>query len=330
MKKNIFLVCMSVMLISMLAGCSKNAAIPNFNTIAVTFNNAGPKYVTSDITVNPKDSIQFSYTVTSPTRMQYVYLMKNGSAVASDTLKTGSKLSFTAIKKLVADTAAGPFTYQVVARDTAGVYLGGSGPITVTTTADFNYYINRTLFVPDTTNKTNPCYIDLADGKVFSYKDVSANVTTNSSLIDLGYYFNTDSIYVKKVKTVVGHTIYALNITPPLPSQISFYDISTWTQNATQIKIAAAPTFASLLSGGGIKAGGILNLKTGASNNFPSYVKNGTMTQTVNDSFVPLASGNVIWVKTVGGKYAAIQIDYINQNSAVHGTFMTVDVKIQK
>ena len=73
-----------------------------------------------------------------------------------------------------------------------------------------------------------------------------------------------------------------------------------------------------------------MNLKTGAVNSLPTYTKNLTVNQTGNDSFAPLASGNVIWVKTIGGKYAAIQIDYINQNSAAHGTFMTVDVKIQK
>jgi len=330
MKKNIILVCALAMLVSMLASCFKNTDIPNFNTITVTFANSGPKFITSDVTVNPKDSIQFNYTVTSPTRMRFVYLQKNGNTIATDTMKAGTYQSFSTIKKLVADTAAGPFTYQVVAKDSAGVYMGGSSTITVTTTPDFNYYINRSLFVPDTTSKTNPCYINLANGKLYSYKDVSANVTSTSNLIDLGYYFNTDTIFVKKVKTAVGHTIYALNITPPLPSQISFYDISTWTQNATQIKVASTPTFASLLSGGGIKAGGILNLKTGAVNSLPTYTKNLTVNQTGNDSFAPLVSGNVIWVKTIGGKYAAIQIDYINQNSAAHGTFMTVDVKIQK
>ncbi|RKR84339.1 hypothetical protein BDD43_4573 [Mucilaginibacter gracilis] len=326
MKKNIILFCASVMLISILASCSKNSAIPNFNTVTVTFANNGPKYVTSDITVNPKDSIQFSYTVTSPIRMQYVYLVKNGSVILSDTLKSGNKLSFTATKKLVADTANGPFTYAVIARDTTGYYLGTSKVITVTTAADFIYYTNRTLFVPDTVAKVNPCYFNSTLGTVLSYSKTGA---AGSAGIDFGYYYNPDSAQTAGVKkTPFGHFLYALTVSP-VPNPIAFYDISTWTKNATIFKLSGTPTFASILSGGGIKSGCATNLKTGTSAIIPvvtTTVSSGKQT----DSFTPLASGNVIWFKTAAGKLGVIQIDYINQNSAAHGTFMTIDVKIVK
>jgi len=310
----------------MLNGCSKNSTIPNFNTITVNFLNSGPKYITTDVTVNPKDSIQFSYSVASPTRMQYVYLVKNGTVIASDTLKTGTKLSFNTVKKLVADTAAGPFTYAVIARDTTGYYLGTSKTITVTTTPDFIYYINRTLFVPDTVAKTNTSYFSSVTGNVLSY---TGSGVANSGSIDFGYYYNPDSAQTAGVKkTPFGHFLYALNVSPT-PNPIAFYDISSWTKNPTTFKVSATPTFASVLSGGGIKAGGITNLKTGATSSVPAVtttIASGKQT----DAFTPLASGNVIWFKTAAGKYGVIQIDYINQNSAAKGTFMTIDVKMQK
>jgi hypothetical protein len=116
MKKNIILVCVSAMLISMLTSCLKNVAIPNSNTTTITFASSGPKFVTTDLTVNPKDSIQFNYTVTCPTPMKFVTLEKNGTIVAKDTMKTASQLlHFSAIKKLIADSAAGPFIYKVAA-----------------------------------------------------------------------------------------------------------------------------------------------------------------------------------------------------------------------
>jgi len=326
MKKNIILVCAAVMLISMLTSCLKNTDIPNFNSATVSFANSGPKYVTSDLTLNPKDSIQFNYTVDCPTPMKFIYLQKNGSTIATDTIKTGNFMHFNAIKKLIADSAAGAYTYKVVARDSAGIFLGSSAGFTLTTTPDFIYYTNRTLFVPDTVAKTNATYFSSTLGTTYSYTNAGV---TNSANIDFGYYYSPDSAQTAGVKKQpFGHFLYALNVTP-VPSQIAFYDISTWTKNATTFKVAATPTFASVLSKGGIVSGGTTNLKTGATSSVPSVVttiSSGKQT----DTYTALASGNVIWFKTAAGKYGVIQIDYINQNSAAHGTFMTIDVKVQK
>src|SRR5690349_14503875 len=140
MKKYIILVCATAMLISILAGCAKTTAIPNFNTITVSFANSGPNFVTSDLTVNPKDSIKFNYTVDGPTRMKYIYLLKNGTTIASDTMKAGAVLHFNVIKKMIADSAAGDYNYKVVARDSAGYFLGTSAGFIITTTPDFIYY----------------------------------------------------------------------------------------------------------------------------------------------------------------------------------------------
>jgi hypothetical protein len=43
-----------------------------------------------------------------------------------------------------------------------------------------------------------------------------------------------------------------------------------------------------------------------------------------------IVAGNVIGFKTVGGKYGAILIRFINQDSPAKETAIDVDVKIQK
>jgi hypothetical protein len=319
----------------MFTDCSKTTDPINANVITVTFVKAGPKFVTDNITVNPKDSIQFQYTVTSPTPMATVALAKNQTSsntveidAFKDSVKTGDKRTFTVTHKMIADSISGIYNYNVVARDINGVYVGSSKVIIVTVLPDFYYYTNRQMFVPDTTAKTNLCYYSSSVNSSFSY--TSAGVA-NSPKIDFGFFFNTDSVYTTKGKPatgVVGPSIYALNLTPT-PSQISFYDISTWTKNATILKVATSPTFASLTSGGAIQQGALTNLKSGATNRVPVVTTTGTGTTRL-DTYTALASGNVIWFKTAGGKYGALTITYLNLAGAAKTTYMNFEVKIQR
>ena len=59
----------------------------------------------------------------------------------------------------MADSAAGDYTYSVLARDERAIFMGDGGKeFTVTVTPDFNFWSYRILQVPDTTNKINKCY----------------------------------------------------------------------------------------------------------------------------------------------------------------------------
>jgi hypothetical protein len=311
MKKNIIILCASVMLVSMLTSCVKkiDALMDTSNTATVTFVKSGPKFLTEDATVNPKDSIQFNFTITSPSNMKYISIVKNGitSNVTLDTIKpNGNHHYFTAIKKLVADSIPGSYYFKVVARDTLGIYLGSSDPIVVTVTPDFYYYTNKRLYVPDTTAKTNKTYYNLTSQTAFSYSDITA---ATSNQIDIGYFFDPA---ILSGTTLKGHTIYNLALSP-LPSAISMYDISTFTKNATQMKLITTPTWANLNSGGILKAQGVAAFKTASANSINS-----------------LAAGSVILFKTVGGKYGAIQVTYTGGGSPSKSTYINFEVKIQK
>lgn len=298
MKPGISIYAGCLLAIVMLAGCLKGVD-PQSYSLTVTFASKGDKYVSSDITVNPKDSIILEFTVTSPKNMKYVTVQKNGSDFFRDTLTSANKNSFTVTKRFVADTVAGAYNIRVLARDSASVFLGDKS-IIVTVTPDFDYYTQRTLFVPDTTAKTNPTYFATSTGATFSYSGVG----TNSGLIDFGYVYDTTS--------TLKHTIYSLN-TSPVPSGVNFYDISTWTKNATVFKKITTPTFANITSGGILRSAGLSNLSSGTSTKITS-----------------LAAGNVILFKTAAGKYGAIQINYIKADSPAATSFMIVDVKVQR
>lgn len=319
----------------MFTNCKKTTDPIDANVITVTFIKAGPKFVTDSITVNPKDSIQFQYTITSPVPMSTVALAKNQFSsnipeidAVKDSVKTGDMRTFTVTHKIVADSISGVYNYNVVARDVNGIYVGSSKVIIVTVKPDFYYYTNRQMFVPDTTAKTNPCYYSSSANTSFSY--TSAGVA-NSSKIDFGFFFNTDSVYTIKGKPatgVVGPSIYALNLTPT-PSQISFNDISTWTKNATILKVGSTPTFSSLTSGGAIKQGALTNLKTGATNRLPVVTTTGSGVTRL-DAYTPLSTGNVIWFLTADGRYGALTITYLRLAGASQISYMNFEVKVQR
>jgi len=317
-----------------LSGCAKTTDPINANIVTINFIKSGPKFLINDTTVNPKDSIQFQYTITSPKPMTTVELAKSRASANTattdafkDSVKTGDRRTFTMTHKIIADSIAGIYNYNVIVRDANGIYMGSSKVINVTIRPDFYYYTDRQMFVPDTVAKTNLAYYSSSANTSYSYTSAGA---ANSGKIDFGYFFDTDSTYNNSgIKTsVVGHCIYALNLTPT-PSQISFYDISSWTKNATLLKIGTSPTFASLTSGGAITQGALTNLKSGATSVVPvvtTTVKNGITTNT----YAPLVAGNVIWFKTVDGRYGAISITYFNQANASKSTYMNFEVKVTK
>jgi hypothetical protein len=286
-----------------ISSCYKKIDIPNTNTVEVALA-SGANYVTTDMTVKPKDSIIFSYTITSNTDMKYVGIQKNATdnstfvANTKDTLSAANKNNYTATKRLAADSASGTYKFRVVALDVAGLYLG-SREVIITVTPDFNYYTVRVLQVPDTTAKTNNCYMAASTGMVYSYTSSGA---ANSASIDFGFYYDTT--------TANKFSVYALSA-PQV--QLSYYDISTWTKNATIMKKATTPTFTSITSGGALRTAAITNLSSGTTNKITA-----------------LAAGNLVFFKTVAGKTGCIQVNYINGTDASKTSYMNLDVKIEK
>jgi hypothetical protein len=300
-----------------LTGCEKKVDPIDGSNATVELSNLGKYYVTGDVTLNPKDSIYFSFTISSSKDMKYVSIQKNPvnqtAFLVRDTLNATNKNSYSAVKKFMADSVNGNYLYRIVAHDAVGNYIGHKD-IAVNINADFNFYSYRFLYAPDSTAKTNKCYFSTAAGDAYSYADGASK----SASIDFGYFYDT----TKVSGTALGHTIYALNAT----GVFGAYDITSWTKNATIFKKLTSgtpsPTFAQALSAGTLKTGGISNLASGSTTKVT-----GLSTTSPN---------NTVYFKTASGKYGMIQINFSSVTTNVYGgvnpavSYVNIDVKIEK
>lgn len=291
----------SLLLVVLFSACHKKVDPVDGSNATVVLKNEGAKFVTDNITVNPKDSLYFSFTISSEWTMKYVSIQKNPvnqtAFLVRDTLTASNAHSYTAVKKFMADSAAGSYVYRVVAHDAVGTYIGHKD-IVVTVTPDFYYWVNRALQVPDSVAKTAENFFATATGKTYSY---TSSGSANSAQIDFGYFYDTTAAGAPK------NTIYALNNSTFAP-----HDLSSWTKNATIFKKVSSPAFSTLISASGIRAAGIANLGSGTSS-----------------KITQLAAGNVILFKTAAGKYGVINVNYID---AVGTTprFINIDVRVEK
>ena len=295
-----------------LSACEKKVEPVDSFDVTVEFRNSGGKFVTGDVTLNPKDSIYFDFTISSPKDMSYIEIQKNGVRIDTFRLNSTNNRSFSLVKGYRVDSAAGDYSYRVLARDARAIFMGDGGKMfTVTVTPDFKFWSYRILQVPDTVNKTNKTYYSSSDGKTYSYSEGAAN----SGSIDFGYYWDTTGRGTAATGDDLKHTIYSLSAAQP---QLAFYDLSSWTKNVTLLKkMPSSVNFVSnLTSGGAIQTliGG--NMNSGTS----------SKVTTVSTS----SGNNVIGFKTAAGKFGAILIRYVNGDSPNKETQIEVDVKVQK
>lgn len=300
MKRYIIIPVLVIFAAGLYASCEKKIdPIEETYSVEVTFNNGGEKYVTSDIEINPKDSIFFDFTVTAAEDMDVIEIQKNGAKIDTFKVTASTKNVFSGMKKYMADSIPGDYSYRILARNKAGVFMGdGNKLIKVTVKPDFYFWTYRFVYVPDTLAKTNKTYFATAKGQIYSYTEGAAN----SAAIDFGYYYDTT--------TANRHTIYALSAAQP---QLGFYDISSWTKNATVFRKASSPSFNNLTSGAALAAAGKTNLSSGTSSKATA-----------------LAAGNLVYFRTAAGKVGCIQINYLEGVSPAKSTFINIDVKVQR
>lgn len=303
MKKNILVLITAAFGFS---ACEKKVEDVGKFDVTVDYKSSNPKAITGDITVNPKDSIYLDFTISSPSKdMSYIEIQKNG--VRIDTFRMNGfadKRNFSLVKGYVTDSIIGDYSYRVLARDERAIFMGdGEKQIKVTVASDFNFWSYRIMQVPDTTDKTNKAYFSTIDGKALSYTEGGAN----SANIDFGYYYD--------VTGTNAHSFYALNAPQ---TQLSFYDISAWTKNATIFK--KMPTSVNFVTG--LRSAGTIN----------TLIRNNMTSGTANKvTAVSTSSGsNVIGFRTAAGKYGAILVRYTNASSASKSTQIEIDVKVQK
>lgn len=295
--------------------CEKKVNPVDTYYVTVEYKKNSAKDLTGNVELNPKDSIYLNFTVTSPNDMAYIEIQRNGTRIDTFQLNTAEKKrSFSAVKGYMVDSAAGDYTYRIMARDARGVFMGDGGKqLKVTVKPDFYFWSYRILQVPDSVAQTNKCYYSTRDGKLYSY----AEGPGNSPTIDFGYYWDTTGRGTASTSDDLKHTIYALNAPQP---QIAFNDVSqsSWTKNATLLKkMPSSVNFVTNLT----SAGAIQRLIGG-------NMTSGTSSKVTT---VSTSSGNnVIGFKTANGKFGAILIRFVNGDSPNKTTQIEVDVKVQK
>lgn len=286
----------------LISSCEKKVDPIDTYGVTVEYNGTGTKYVTNDITVNPKDSLIFDFTISSSLEDMYtIEIQKNSGKIDTLNVPASKRRSFSAVKRYVADSVPGDNSYRIMARSNTGKYLGdGNKLFVVTVKNDMNYYSYRFLYAPDSILKVNQNFFSTQTGQSFSYAEGAGN----SPKIDFGYFYDTS----KTGTTVNASTIYALGA-----NTFALHDLSTWTKNATIFKKITTPTFANITGATVLRSAGIANMGSGTA-------------AKINQ----LASGNVLLFKTAAGKYGAIQINYINNTAASPSTFVNIDVKIEQ
>lgn len=311
MKKIIF---GSLLLGSLISACEKKVEPIDSYNVQVDFRNSGAKFLTSDVTLNPKDSIYLDFTITSPTDMSYVEIQRNGARLDTFRLNSTNNRSFSLVKGYRVDSAAGEYSYRVLARDARAVFMGDGGKMfTVTVRPDFDFWSYRILQVPDSIAKTNKTYYSTTEGKTYSYTEGAAN----SAKLDFGYYWDTTGRGTTSATDDLKHTFYSLSAAQP---QLGFYDISSWTKNVTLFKKIPGSTninFTSSLT----SAGAIQTLIGG-------QMSSGTSTKVT--TIATTANNNLIGFRTAAGKLGAILIRYVNGDSPSPTTQIEIDVKVQK
>lgn len=317
MNIKLFLIVLSVT--ALLSACRKGTDPVDGSFASVVLKDNGSKlYVTGDVTVNPKDSIFFAFTITSPRDMGFVSIQKNPvnqtAFVVRDTLTAAQKNSYSAVKGLRADSINGPTVYRIVAHTATGTYIGHKD-VVVTVNPDFSFWSYRIVQVPDSVSKINKCYYSSKDGKVYSYTDGAAN----SASIDFGYFWDTTGRGTAATNDDLKHSIYSLSAAPV---QLGFYDISSWTKNATLFK--KMPTSVNFVTG--LTSSGAIQTLIGGN------MASGTSTKVTGLSLTATGStsNSLIGFRTATGKYGAILIRYINGDSPNKETSIEVDVKVQK
>ena len=304
MKSFIITFSSAALVLGMLAGCQKKREPIDTFDVKVEYSASSAKAITGDVTVNPKDSIFLAFTVTSLNDMSFIEIQKNGVRVDTFQVPAGSSRSFTRVRGYQSDSIPGDYTWRVLARDSKAVFMGDGGKrLKVTVKPDFDFWSYRIMAVPDTTEKKNKCYYSTRDGKIYNFSEGAAN----SATIDFGYFYD--------VAANQKHCFYALTAAQP---QLGYYDITSWTKNATVLKkLPSSVNFVSNLTSGGA-------LRTLVGGNLTS----GTLTK------VPLVAttggNNVIGFRTASGKLGAILVRFVSGDSPAKGTTIEVDVKVQK
>lgn len=292
----------------------KNSIYTRFSDVEVTFHGDNPLSVTDYKLIQPGDSLYLDFTVTSKNKGIYkVAVWEGGSGLPGYKFDVApeDRYNYSHVLKLKMDSKVGTTSYRVWAIDSAGVYMGdGYKRIDIDIASDFYYWVGRNVFVPDSVAKTAKCYISTSTGELLSYTDG----LTNSAKIDIGYLYDNRIKSISNGDTTrYGHTFYSLKASPTI---FEPYDLSGFTKNETKLYSQNRNNQLSTFQ----------RMKTAAL--IKSVPGNNKIVK--SDPIIGIGPGYLTYFLTASGKYGGIYVNSIYRNNANNGTYMNIDIKVQK
>lgn len=214
-----------VLLLGTLLSCKREGdnIFNLFEDVSVTLHMENEHNIGTYKDVAVGDSIFVDFTISSKSKdMHQVWIFYNGAGAAVLKIPLGEteKRSFRYVYKIRADKV-GESTFRIMAVDREGVFMGdGSTSVTYNVLSDYVHLNNRVLYMPDSVNRSSACFIDLMEGKTYTY----AEAKLHPEKIDLGMY-RTYKVESNGSLTFI-YNIYSLQVSPIPFGAFDFTDLA--------------------------------------------------------------------------------------------------------
>ncbi|MCW8310802.1 MULTISPECIES: hypothetical protein [Sphingobacterium] len=239
------------------------------------------------------DSIYVDFTINSKSKdMHQVWIFYNGAGAAALKIPLGEseKRSFRYVYKLRADKV-GEATFRIMAVDREGVFMGdGYTSVTYNVRSDYVHLINRNLYMPDSVDRSSACFIDLMEGKTYTY----AEAKRHPEKIDLGMY-RTYTVEANGNVTY-KYNIYSLQASPIPFGAFDFTELAGKgrTTYFSSLQNNQASAFLNTLTSGAVIQSNAVSRKTG------------------NLKLEDLKVGSLFYFKTADDKYGAVIVNALS------------------
>lgn len=214
-----------VLLLGTLLSCKREGdnIFNLFEDVSVTLHMENEHNIGTYKDVAVGDSIFVDFTISSKSKdMHQVWIFYNGAGAPVLKIPLGEteKRNFRYLYKIRADKV-GESTFRIMAVDKEGVFMGdGYTSVTYNVLSDYVHLNNRVLYMPDSVNRSSTCFIDLMEGKTYTY----AEAKLHPEKIDLGMY-RTYTVESNGSFTF-RYNIYSLQASPIPFGAFDFTDIA--------------------------------------------------------------------------------------------------------
>jgi hypothetical protein len=264
-----------------------------FEDVSVTLHQEDERNIGTYKDVAVGDSIFVDFTISSAAKdMHQVWIFYNGAGAAAlrIPLSETEKRSFRYVYKIKADKV-GLSSFRIMAVDKEGVFMGdGYKSVTYNVQSDYAHLNNRILYMPDSVAQRSACFINLMEGKTYTYAEAKAN----PEKIDFGLY-RTYTVGSNGTVTY-SYNLYSLSLNTIPFKAFDFTDLAGK---------GRATYFSGIQNN---QATAFLNTLTSGS----TIQSNAISRKTTNLSLNDLKVGSMFYFKTPDEKYGVVIVNALS------------------